>query len=192
MNNYPENGTAAPAGQADDCGGCTLHDAFAAPAAIERRHFFRAAALTLASLGVLSLESQRANAMPLRVLSRLAPAGIDRATEKRYPVPAADGVSIDSENSVIIARASGKLYAFSLGCPHRNTALRWEADVHQFMCPKHKSHYRDDGTFIEGRATRDMDRLPIRRDGADLVVDVDTVYQHDENPTEWAAAFIPA
>jgi Rieske Fe-S protein len=60
------------------------------------------------------------------------------------------------------------------------------------MCPKHKSHYRDDGTFINGRATRDMDRLPIRREGAELVVDVDTVYQQDDNPREWGAAFIPA
>ena len=91
-----------------------------------------------------------------------------------------------------IARAGGKIYAFSLGCPHQNTALRWDGDDHQFMCPKHKSHYRDDGTFIEGRATRDMDRLPIRREGAELVVDVDTVYQQDDNPKEWSAAFVPA
>jgi hypothetical protein len=37
-----------------------------------------------------------------------------------------------------------------------------------------------------------MDRLPIRREGAELVVDVDTVYQQDDNTKEWSAAFIPA
>ena len=174
-----------------DCTGCTLHDGFAAPAAIERRQFFRAAALTLAALGILGLDTRSARAMPVRALTALAGRG-GRRNEKRYPAPTADGVSIDKDNSVIIARAHDRIYAFSLGCPHQNTALRWDADDHQFMCPKHKSHYRDDGTFIEGRATRDMDRLPIRRDGAELVVDVDTVFQQDDNPTQWAAAFVPA
>ena len=180
------------AGAAEECGGCSLHHAFSAPAAMERRHFFRAAGLALASLGVLGLDARSAAAMPVRALSALASGGSALRNDKRYPVPAEDGVAIDRDNSVIIARANGKIYAFSLGCPHQNTALRWDPDDHQFMCPKHKSHYRDDGTFINGRATRDMDRLPIRRDGAELVVDVDTVYQQDDNPSEWGAAFVPA
>jgi nitrite reductase/ring-hydroxylating ferredoxin subunit len=188
MHITPEENAGAP----DDCGGCPLHDAFSAPAAMERRSFFRAAGLALASLGVLGLDARAASAMPVRALTALASGGTGQRNDKRYPLPAEDGVSIDKDNSVIIARASGKIYAFSLGCPHQNTALRWDADDHQFMCPKHKSHYRDDGTFINGRATRDMDRLPIRREGAELVVDVDTVYQQDDNPREWGAAFIPA
>ena len=179
------------AGAADDCGGCSLHDAFNAPGAMERRQFFRAASLALASLGVIGLDARAASAMPVRALTALA-SGAGLRNDKRYPLPADDGVSIDKDNSVIIARAHGKIYAFSLGCPHQNTALRWDADDHQFVCPKHKSHYRDDGTFIEGRATRDMDRLPIRREGAELVVDVDTVYQQDDNAKEWSAAFVPA
>jgi nitrite reductase/ring-hydroxylating ferredoxin subunit len=174
-------------GHADDCGGCSLHDP-SSPAAMERRQFFRAAGLALASLGIVSLDATVAAAMPLRALSASGGARND----KRYPVPTEDGVSIDKDNAVIIARAGGKIYAFSLGCPHQNTALRWDADDHQFMCPKHKSHYRDDGTFINGRATRDMDRLPIRREGAELVVDVDTVYQQDDNAKQWAAAYVPA
>ena len=47
-----------------------------------------------------------------------------------------------------------------------------------------------DGTFIEGRATRDMDRLAIRRDGATIVVDVDTLYQQDEKQAAWDAAVV--
>lgn len=179
------------AGAADDCGGCPLHDAFNAPAAMERRQFLRAAGLALASLGILGLDARAAGAMPDRALTALA-GGAGVRNDRRYPVPGEDGVSIDKDNSVIIARANGKIYAFSLGCPHQNTALRWDVDDHQFVCPKHKSHYRDDGTFINGRATRDMDRLPIRREGAELVVDVDTVYQQDDNPKEWSAAFIAA
>lgn len=187
MTNDPE-----PPVAAEDCGGCSLHDAFNAPAAMERRQFFRAAGLALASLGVLSLDARTASAMPVRALTALTGAGGSRKNEKHYALPADDSVSIDKDNSVIIARAHGKIYAFSLACPHQNTALRWDADDQQFMCPKHKSHYRDDGTFISGRATRAMDRLPIRREGGQIVVDVDTVYQQDDNPNEWAAAFVPA
>ena len=94
------------------------------------------------------------------------------------------------DNNVIVARAAGKIYAFSLGCPHQNTSLRWNDDEKQFTCPKHKSHYRPDGTFIDGRATRDMDRLPVRKDAQTLVVDVDTLYQQDLNSAQWTAAFI--
>ncbi|MEO8619880.1 MAG: Rieske (2Fe-2S) protein [bacterium] len=175
-----------------ECGGCSLRDALHAPAAIERREFLRAGALALASLGMLGLGARTADAMPaVGELSALAPRRGDRHEDKRYPIPAADGVSIDKDNNVIIARAAGKVYAFSLGCPHQNTALRWSADDKQFMCPKHKSHYRPDGTFIDGRATRDMDRLAIRKDAQGLVVDVDTLYQQDLNLPQWTAAFIP-
>jgi Rieske Fe-S protein len=84
------------------------------------------------------------------------------------------------------------VYAFALSCPHQHTALRWDDSAHEFRCPKHKSRYRPDGTFIEGRATRDMDRLAIRRDGAALVVDVDRLYQQDEHQAEWGTAFVAA
>lgn len=172
-----------------DCQGCSLHDALAAPAAVERRAFLRAAGMALAAIGLATIDTERADAMRLRTLTALAPDPL-RPDERRYPVPSADGVSIDKENGVIIARAAGKVYAFSLACPHQNTALRWEADDHEFRCPKHKSRYKDDGTFIDGRATRSMDRLPLRRDGEMLVVDVDRMYKQNENPVEWANAFV--
>ena len=179
------------ASAATECGGCSLHDALNAPAAIERREFLRAGALALASLGMLGLGARTADAMPaIREVSPLTSRTGDRHDEKRYAIPTVDGASIDKDNNVIIARAAGKIYAFSLGCPHQNTSLRWSADDKQFMCPKHKSHYRPDGTFIDGRATRDMDRLAVRRDGQALVVEVDTLYQQDLNTAQWTAAFI--
>lgn len=174
-----------------ECGGCSLHDALRAPNAIQRREFLRAGALALASLGLLGLGAGTAEAMPVREIGALPANGGDRHDERRYAIPATDGATIDKDNSVIIARAGGRIYAFSLGCPHQNTSLRWDADDKQFMCPKHKSHYRPDGTFIDGRATRDMDRLAIRRDGQALVVEVDTLFQQDLNTAKWAVAFIP-
>jgi nitrite reductase/ring-hydroxylating ferredoxin subunit len=175
---------------AHDCGKCTLHDAVNAPAAVERREFIRAAGFALASVGFLGFGASPAVAMPVLSNGALASRAGDRAGEKRYAIPATDGVIIDKDNSVIIARVAGKVYAFALSCPHQNTALRWDKDDNVFMCPKHKSHYKPDGTFIDGRATRDMDRLPIRRDGNQLVIDVDEIIQQDEKQKEWSAAFV--
>ena len=176
---------------AEDCTGCPLHDAVQAPDAIERRAFLRAAGMAMTSLGLLGFGSRAAAAMPIRSITALATGGGTKS-EKHYPLPATDGVFIDRDNSAIIARANGRIFAFSLSCPHQNTALRWDGDDHQFQCPKHHSRYKEDGTFISGRATRNMDRLPIRKSGNELVVDVDTMYRQDEDPAAWAAAFVTA
>ena len=47
-----------------------------------------------------------------------------------------------------------------------------------------------DGSFIEGRATRGMDRFAVRRDGDKVIVDLDKLYQQDKDRAEWNAAFI--
>ena len=186
MTDIPRNDNTAGA----DCGGCSLHDALSAPAAMRRREFLRAGALVLASLGLLGAGARSADAMELDEVSPLANRSGDARSEKRYPIPTTDGATIDKDNDVIVARAAGKVYAFALSCPHQNTALRWNADEKQFTCPKHKSHYRADGSFIDGRSTRDMDRLAVRKDGQTLVVDVDTLYQQDLNAAQWAAAYV--
>ena len=168
------------------------HDCTGCPVDPERRELLRAAGAALASLGLLGLLPRSAGAASLRTVRALAPASADGRNEKRYPMPTADGVAIDKDNDVIVARAANKVFAFALSCPHQNTALRWNADDKQFQCPKHKSRYRSDGEFIEGRATRNMDRLAVRKEGTTLVVDVDALIQEDEHPAEWAAAFVPA
>ena len=61
----------------------------------------------------------------------------------------------------------------------------------RFQCPKHHSQYQPDGQFITGRATRNMDRLAIRRDAANtIIVDPDTLYRSDEDSAEWKAAVV--
>jgi len=110
--------------------------------------------------------------------------------ERRYPIPAADGVSFDEANQVILARRDGRMTAFNLACPHENTALRWRRQDDRFQCPRHESKYQPDGTFIEGRATRNMDRLPIRRDGDQVVVDLSRMIRSDQEPDAWAAASV--
>jgi nitrite reductase/ring-hydroxylating ferredoxin subunit len=154
-----------------DCSECPVGDV------IERREFLRGAMVGV--IGTLAL--------PMRTSFE---SGVSFGAEKGYPIPAPDAVSIDKDESVIIANIGGRAYAFSLACPHQNTALRWDADDHRFQCPKHHSRYQADGTFIEGRATRGMDRFAIRRDGAQLLVDLDTLYRQDENADQWKAAFV--
>lgn len=116
--------------------------------------------------------------------------GMGTGADKAYPLPSADGAVIDRDESLIIARFDGRAYAFSLACPHQNTAIRWEDGARRFQCPKHHSKYRPDGTFIEGRATRGLDRFAIRRDGAQLLVNLDALYRQDQDATEWTAAFV--
>lgn len=164
------------------CSSCPVADAMA------RRDFFReAAARALAALGALALLPTSGAAMPLHFVT-----GTGSRAAKLYPIPAGDGVSIDRKESVIIARFNDRAYAFALACPHQNTALRWEERNRRFQCPKHKSRYQPDGVFIEGRATRSMDRFAISREGqaSELRVDLDALYRQDQHPAQWEAAFL--
>ncbi|MFI5076901.1 MAG: ubiquinol-cytochrome c reductase iron-sulfur subunit [Vicinamibacteria bacterium] len=159
-----------------DCDTCPLHP--------PRRRFLGRMSAALALVFSAGLSSE---ALAGRPVTEVIGAAVG-ATEKRYPVPAADGVTIDADAQVILVRSQQSVYAFALACPHQNTALRWRADDQRFQCPKHESKYKPDGTFISGRATRNMDRLPIKRAGDAVIVDVDVAYKSDAQPAEWAAA----
>lgn len=112
------------------------------------------------------------------------------AEEKSYPIPATDGVQIDKDQDVIIARTQGKVFAFNLACPHQNTAIRWDAGKTRFQCPKHKSIYTPEGVFVEGRATRGLDRFAVRKDGNSIVVNLDSLYEQDKDAEKWSKAFV--
>jgi Rieske Fe-S protein len=113
-------------------------------------------------------------------------------SEVTYPVPQADGAVIDLDQEVILVRWTGSIYAFNLSCPHQNTALKWQAADQRFKCPRHKSEYHPDGTFIQGRATRGMDRFAIRKSEASVVVNLEALYRNDRDAAAWAAATVPA
>lgn len=139
------------------------------------------------ALAALAVSPARAGALSVRFGRALW----NRDEEHAYPIPAADGAVIDKDNQVILVRFERKVYAFNLSCPHQNTALHWLGDEGRFQCPKHKSRYQPDGVFISGRATRNMDRFAVRRDGATIVVDVDKMYRSDEDRAAWDAAAVP-
>ena len=129
-------------------------------------------------------------ALGLAALPVLFVDGVEAAGAQKYPFPAADGVTIDRKQQVIIVRAQGHVYAFNLSCPHENTALKWLPKDNRFQCPKHQSQYQPNGTFVTGRATRNMDRLAIRREGNDLYVDLSHIIKSDTERPAWDAATI--
>lgn len=165
-----------------DCEGCPL---------VPRREFLRdAGAIAAGILVALGASPTRAAAAPLGAIS----ANGGRRDEKSYPIPGKDGSQIDKENGVIVTRWDGKVYAFSLACPHQNTAIRWYDKDGKFECPKHHSRFEPDGLYIKdsGRATRGLDRFAIHKDGNNVMVNLDKLYQEDEDETEWKAAVVTA
>jgi nitrite reductase/ring-hydroxylating ferredoxin subunit len=167
-------------GRHDTCPACGQADS--------RRDFLRQAAL-LVSGTLVSLGGPPASAAALP-----ATAGVPLASsgaELTYPIPAADGATVDRANGVIVVRYQGKLFAFNLSCPHENAAVRWKAAVNRFECSRHDSRYEPSGTYTSGRATRNMDRFAVRRNGDSVVVDVSRLIQSDTNKAQWDAAALP-
>jgi Rieske Fe-S protein len=162
------------------CEGCAL---------VARRDFLRDAGLAAAAVLVaLGMTPARAAAAPIEMISALG-GGVE---DKAYAIPAKDGTQIDKDNGTIITRWQGKVYVYSLACPHQNTALKWSDKDNQFECPKHHSRFQPDGVYVKdsGRATRNMDRFAVRKDGTNIVANLDKMYQEDDNEADWNAAFI--
>jgi len=77
-----------------------------------------------------------------------------------------------------------------LACPHQNAAVKWLPADDRFQCTKHNSKYTPDGAYIAGRATRNLDRFAVRRDGNVVVADLERLIQSDKDAAGWAAATI--
>ena len=152
-----------------------------------RREFVRDG-LVVAALGALASLGVTRTAGAL-VLGRVRGLRVAAATVS-YPLPAEDGAQIDKDAQVILVRWPGFVYDFALSCPHQNTALHWLPEDGRFQCPKHKSKYTPDGTFISGRATRGMDRFSLHLDGTTVMVDVAAMHKQDKDPAGWAAALL--
>jgi len=167
--------------ESHECAGCELSSS--------RRQFLRDSLLSVAG-ALIAVGASRASAfaMPLE-FTEGARRGKDAVS---YPIPAADGATIDKKNEVILVRWQGSVYAFNLSCPHQNTALRWEDSDHQFQCPKHHSRFQPNGDYVadSGRATRNMDRFAIVRAGNNVNVDLDKLYQDDTDGPSWDAAVV--
>lgn len=147
-----------------------------------RRAFLQQGACALITTGALGL-SLDAEALPVTFVTAKTV-----VAERHYPVPASDGVSIDRGAQVILVRTGRSVYAMALACPHQNAAVKWVEKDHRFQCTKHDSRYTPDGTYTSGRATRNLDRFPVRLEGDTVVVATDQVYRSDREQGAWSAA----
>ena len=149
-----------------------------------RRGFLQSAGCIGLGVAMFGFGSD-AHALPVGVTS-----GEQNGGEKRYPIPPSDSVNIDHDAQVIVARYQGHVFVFALACPHENNVVKWVAKDHRFQCTKHDSRYQPDGVHTEGRATRNMDRYAIRRDGNFVIVNLHKWVESDKDPAGWAAATI--
>lgn len=137
------------------------------------------------ALALCNLLPETLKALPVHMVG-----GAGAGAEQSYPIPAADSVSVDGKQGLILARAAGKIYAFSMTCPHERAAVKWVPKDNRFACTKHDSKYRTDGTYISGRSTRSLDRFPIRRDGGQVLINTDLIFRFDKDPAGWEKAAI--
>ena len=149
-----------------------------------RREFLLSAGCFAGALAALGVSAD-ALAAPVTIIDSM-----QAGAEKAYPIPPADGVSVDRAAQVILVRSNGHVFAFALSCPHQNAAVKWVPQHNQFECTKHDSHYTADGTHVSGRATRNMDRMPIRKDGNMVHVDTAHVFESDKDAAGWNAAAV--
>ena len=162
------------------------HEPCAACAGAENRRDFLKQAALLVSGALVGIAGPAGSAEALPAASG-APLHASGA-ELTFPIPAADGATVDRDNGVIIVRYQGRVFAFNLSCPHENAAVRWKPAVNRFECSRHDSRYEPSGTYTSGRATRNMDRFAVRRTGDTVVVDVSRLIQSDTNKAQWDAA----
>jgi nitrite reductase/ring-hydroxylating ferredoxin subunit len=150
-----------------------------------RRDFLRDAASLLGCVAALGAPGPSIR-LPVELATALRLVG----GEAVYPIPAQDGATIDRDHEVILVRYQDRVYAFGLSCPHQRTALRWQSDEGRFQCPKHKSTFQLDGTFLAGRATRSLDRHALRREGETVVVDLSGLLREDRDRERWVEAVV--
>lgn len=67
-------------------------------------------------------------------------------------------------------RDGGEVVALSAVCPHLGCAISYDGGAKEFLCPCHRSTFASDGARKEGPAPRDMDSLPVREEGGQVVV----------------------
>jgi nitrite reductase/ring-hydroxylating ferredoxin subunit len=152
---------------------------------LSRRAFLQTGGCVAAAMAACTLVPVDLRALPVHLVNSTA-----LGAERAFPIPPADSVNIDRQTSMILVRAQGKVFAFALSCPHERAAVKWVDKAGRFQCTKHDSKYTPDGTYVSGRATRNLDRFPIRKDNTNVLVDLDRVFRSDLDAAGWNAAVI--
>ncbi len=164
----------------DACRGC--------PVASSRRVFLRDMGLAVAAaVGAVALN--RPALAFASGIQEISPIGSSQ-TVRTYPIPASDGVFIDADSELILARWENRVYAFSLKCPHKGARLEWRASEQRVFCPKHKARFLASGAHLSGRGSRDLDRYEIRKAQTAITIDLGRLYRQDTGRAAWEAAVV--
>ena len=129
-------------------------------------------------------------AMPVaRRPRRSSHPGSAEVAGKSYPYRRRRDADRQGQSTIVTLAERGGV--FSLACPHQNTAIRWYEEGAPVQSPAH-SRFEVDGIYLKdsGRATRNMDRFAVRKDWNNVVVNLDKLYQEDEDEAAWKAAFV--
>jgi Rieske Fe-S protein len=153
--------------------------------ATDRRSFLRDGLVAVAALTAVAGAAAPLHAFTLE--SIVGSLGEDGEIVT-YPVPVADGATIDKAHRLILVRYQGMVHAFSLECPHKGTMLTWEPQNARFFCPKHKSTFKPEGTRIQGKAPRSLDRYAVRIADGKVLVDKGVEFDSTKDGAGWASA----
>ena len=160
----------------DACGHDCDHDT-------GRRGFLRDGLMAVAALTAIA-----GGAAPLQAMARDYATGLAALGTVTFAVPAADGATIDRANKLILVRYRGMVHAFGLECPHKGTMVQWQPAEGRFFCPKHKSTFKPEGTRVQGKSPRSLDRYTVRLEAGKIVVDTGTAIDQSVSAAAWAAA----
>jgi menaquinol-cytochrome c reductase iron-sulfur subunit len=69
-----------------------------------------------------------------------------------------------------LRRATNEVTVYSPICTHLGCGFRWDATSRRFTCPCHGSEFDPDGNVVGGPAARPLDRLPVKVENGNLLV----------------------
>lgn len=76
---------------------------------------------------------------------------------------------------VVVIRRPGnptELLAFNRRCPHEGCRVDWQGEANQFICPCHNAEFSTSGSVTRGPARSPLQRLPVRVEGNQILVQV--------------------
>ena len=139
---------------------------------MNRREFVIAATVTSACIaGGISCEAHAASADPTPKHPVECGSMSDYAHDGAFDAFAKD-------KRIMLVRKSGRLYATTATCSHRNCVIKSVAN--DLRCPCHGSRFTLDGTVAKGPAQNTLVRYGITASGGKITVDPTKKFNQDQ------------
>ena len=89
-----------------------------------------------------------------------------------------------------ITRINNRIVAFEGTCTHLGCRVSWARDDERFRCPCHGSSFAADGTNLDGPAPRALERLAIRVQDGQLVIDRSRRFRKERGEWERSDSYV--